>query len=1396
LSATSLVLLGSALIFSSAPALGADTIQVFNSSFNGAGSNPGGTFTGQVDKMAINQVTGSVYVLDKNRSTLNQFTSAGVPLAFTDPSQSGHTAISMGLGGDADIAVDNSGGPNQGNIYVASEGGAVRAFTSTGLELGGNWPLHSVPGQGNFHDNCGLATDSAGNLWVAEFGGEGQGISQFTPAGVYTGVHANVGPGYCHFGFDQEDNLYAANFNGPVDKFDASAGYAKVGQIDPGPTYALALDPVSGLVFVDDETVVNEYSSLGGYASFGTPDPVHSFGGLGNSHGIAVDGSGNAYVSDRSFPARVDIFHATPAPIPAISSESATNVHSNEALLEGTIEPGTAGVTYHFEYGETEAYGNIAPVPNAHTLPGEISQQLTGLSPNTVYHYRLVAENTTGVAHGPDEVFKTYPPTPGGPDSCPNALARKQTGSRALLDCRAYELVSAANTGGYDVESNLAPGQEPFGGYPEASNPPRVLYAVHGGGIPGTGDPTNNGPDPYVATRGSNGWTTSYVGIPASGTPSLAPFASPVAGAGAGLTDLAFGGPNICSPCFSGESGPGVPVRMPNGSLVQGMKGDEAVANPTPAPGSVLKPLSADGTHLVFGSTQKFEPDATGGAVYIYDRDLSAGTVTTHVVSKKPTGGNLEGSGVAELDISSDGSRILIGKLVNEEGGNKYWHLYMNVDDSSQSIDLTSGTTSGALYDGMTSDGTKVFFTTTDKLVPADTDTSADIYEVEVAAAGPVTPVLVSVASGGPSNSEACNPVGTPNSWNAVSGNGKCGAVALAGGAGVAAGDGTFYFLSPELLDSRAEVNGEENQPNLYIVRPGATPKFVATIDSSVGKPPPPPSHARVSGSFVNGLEGPESLAVDQSNGDLYVAERESETVARYNSAGQPDNFTAGPDAGTNELTGQSLGFGGEGEIAVDSAPSSPLKGALYVTSNGGTVSVYAQSGEQLGELTGFSEACGVAVDQSNGAVYVGDYGEDAVWRFEPTSGSTPVSNGNYVKTGITTENVFPCPVGADSSGHAFAIGYGGGPLVEYDASEFEAAAPEVSGTEVNVSPVNRVYTDPTNSDRYVDTGSKIVWLNAADEVLGQFASGEISSSQGVAVNGSSKHVYVSTGSEVIEFELEEVPYEPIDNPTVVHAVHQSATHDTADFQVTLSGDDAVFGSTLPLTGVASNGASEVFRYDAPSDSLDCVSCNPDVQPAGDATLASDGLSITDDGRVFFTTPDQLVLADSNGNRDVYEWEEGAPQLISAGTSPFDSALLTVSADGVDAHFFTHDVLSPQDLNGAVTKIYDARENGGFFIVPPPPPCVASDECHGPGSAAPGPPSIGTIAGTPGNVTQDCAALSAKAEKESRRAKKLRHRAQHASNDQAKKRLRKLANEAAKAARLANDEAKRCRRAG
>jgi hypothetical protein len=121
---------------------------------------------------------------------------------------------------------------------------------------------------------------------------------------------------------------------------------------------------------------------------------------------------------------------------------------------------------------------------------------------------------------------------------------------------------------------------------------------------------------------------------------------------------------------------------------------------------------------------------------------------------------------------------------------------------------------------------------------------------------------------------------------------------------------------------------------------------------------------------------------------------------------------------------------------------------------------------------------------------------------------------------------------------------------------------------------------------------------------------------------------------------------------------------------------------------------------------------------------------------VFFNTGDQLVLRDTNENVDGYEWENGRPQLVSSGTSIFDSGLLGVTADGKDAFFFTREKLVGNDLNGEAMKLYDAREAGGYFELPEQKPCAASDECHGPSTQAAPPPQIGSFKGEGGQFKE------------------------------------------------------------
>ena len=311
------------------------------------------------------------------------------------------------------------------------------------------------------------------------------------------------------------------------------------------------------------------------------------------------------------------------------------------------LNPNGGNASVHFEYGvkggpldqstpETETVGFNTENENFGSTskyePGiyHKSNLVTGLSPDTAYEYRAVITNEAGSVSSPIREFRTYPPD-SGTDPCANALVRKQTGSALLPDCRAYELASAANAGGFDVQSDIVPGLAPLDAYPRATD--SVLYSLHFGVVPGiSGNPTNLGLDPYVARRGENGWSTEYVGLPADEMADDGAFGSPLLGADPILHEFAFGGQDICDPCYA-DGSTNVPLRLSNGELVKGMAGS---SNPAGNPsGRVAKPFSADGNHFVFGSTAKFEPAGDAGGS-IYDRNLNS--KATQVVSTLPNG--------------------------------------------------------------------------------------------------------------------------------------------------------------------------------------------------------------------------------------------------------------------------------------------------------------------------------------------------------------------------------------------------------------------------------------------------------------------------------------------------------------------------------------------------------------------------------------------------------------------------------------------------------------------------------------------------------------------------------------------------------------------------------------
>ena len=644
--------------------------------FNGS-TSPGGPF-GEVSTVAVDQQSGDVYVLtNQNGLSLYKFNAQGVPTPFTDPSLEGSSVITFGINGAdlcgcnrPEVRVDNSGGPDQGRIYVEHNfiENFVWALEPTGAMVGGHYPLKEAP------ENLAVSPLN-GNLFMT-----GLPLSQrayeFSPEGVKTGKVIDLSQyGYSYeLDVGPQDELFDFQNEHGIMKFNASGEYVE--SLPNGYSTVFGVDPVSGHLFSAREERAAEFDTHGDelphFSYEGEPSSIAINGinhyiylGIGGNvdvfapeapvtipeanteaptniqaHSVTLNASVNpesvatnecvfeygtavsygtilygestpceqgqsisgsspssvsATISGLSqggkYHYRLSVGNSNgtfrtrdatviPSEKPLVESPYVTEVHSDSVVFHAEITPEGAPTTFHVLYGtadcETDpgACSETAETASvgAGLVPTPVTEKLTGLEAGTTYHYTIVATNQSGSTKSTDETFTTFPYTPVLEDKCANAHVRQQTGAALLADCRAYELVSAANAGGYDVESYLNAEQEPFAGYPYAESPPRVLYGVHDGAIPGSGHPTNHGLDPYIATRGANGWSTSYVGIPANLPYSAEAFASPLAGADSSLDTFAFGGPGLCSPCFA-DGSTGVPVALPNGSLVQGMAG-------------------------------------------------------------------------------------------------------------------------------------------------------------------------------------------------------------------------------------------------------------------------------------------------------------------------------------------------------------------------------------------------------------------------------------------------------------------------------------------------------------------------------------------------------------------------------------------------------------------------------------------------------------------------------------------------------------------------------------------------------------------------------------------------------------------------------------------------------
>lgn len=216
--------------------------------------------------------------------------------------------------------------------------------------------------------------------------------------------------------------------------------------------------------------------------------------------------------------------------------------------------------------------------------------------------------------------------------------------------------------------------------------------------------------------------------------------------------------------------------------------------------------------------------------------------------------------------------------------------------------------------------------------------------------------------------------------------------------------------------------------------------------------------------------------------------------------------------------------------------------------------------------------------------------------------------------------------------------------------------------------------------------------------------------------------------------------------------------------EVTPDGHSLIFISSKDLTGYdnVESGESihELFLYEADSNELRCVSCDPTGQApvpteyntyryrdSSVGALLPEGATgngqdpsyqpqmISNDGdRVFFQSDQPLVPQETDGWLNVYEWERdgsgscredpGCIYLLSGGTDPEASYLVGASSNGDDVIIVSRAQLLAGD-KGDDDIVYDARVGG---VEPP-----AAPECSG--SGCQGVPPAPPIFATPSSVT-------------------------------------------------------------
>jgi hypothetical protein len=365
-----------------------DTVQVFGST--GAlqdtiscGGCPGGGFSNPTG-VAIDS-NDNLYVVDLGSDRVLKFTHAGGPYVFASVIQSGQQA--------AAVAVD----PSDNSVFVGDYAGGpyyhVVAYDSSGAQFddfGADLFMGSLVGRAaagqiavNATTHKLYVSDPSANVLrvfdrvtinsptaVTKPASSVGQVNAEANAIVNARFHAAID---CHFEYTDDVDFQANNYANAVDA------------------------PCSSLPDGSEDTPIS--ASLNGLS----PGTTYHFRvSAANNAGTAV-GSSLTFTTLPLMPATATI-------------GSPSGVTQTTATLAGKVNPHGGAVTNcHFEYGPGISYATSTPCKTTiGPVTTDVAQSLnvTGLSPKTVYHYRLSVTSNAGTVVSDGQELTTLPPAP------------------------------------------------------------------------------------------------------------------------------------------------------------------------------------------------------------------------------------------------------------------------------------------------------------------------------------------------------------------------------------------------------------------------------------------------------------------------------------------------------------------------------------------------------------------------------------------------------------------------------------------------------------------------------------------------------------------------------------------------------------------------------------------------------------------------------------------------------------------------------------------------------------------------------------------------------------------------------------------------------------------------